>query len=155
VDPFDRAGAVDLEVRSDEAAVHLRALPDGALGGVVLTDCVERLPVGAQVQLADLAVAKVRPGGTVVVVSADPRAWERSIGEDQIDLAPGRPLRPGTWLRLLRDRGMEDVEMVEGSRPEGLAPVPKANAVLNENIELLNGLLFGPSSYAVVARKPA
>jgi hypothetical protein len=33
--------------------------------------------------------------------------------------------------------------------------VPKAHAVLNENLSRLNQALFGPTSYAVVARRPA
>lgn len=153
VDPYDRPGSARFEIREDTAAVHLRALPDGAVGGVVLSGCVERLSVGALVQLADLAVAKVAPGGTVVVVSADPTAWERALGSE-VDFAPGRPLHAASWRRLLSERGMEDVGIVNGRRPPGLKPVPRANAALSENLELLNDVLFGPSSYAVVARKP-
>lgn len=155
VDPFERPELVNLEVRDDEVLVHLRALPEGVLGGVVLSGCVDRLPVGAQVQLADLAVAKVAPGGVVVVISRDPRSWEGDDPNRLVDLAPGRPLRSETWSHLLDERGMEDVGVVEGDRPPGLQPVPQAPAVLNENIELLNARLFGPRSYAVVARRPA
>jgi hypothetical protein len=154
VDPYDRPQSARFEIREDTAAVHLRALPDGALGGVVLSGCVDRLPLGAQVQLADLAVAKTAPGGTVVVVSAEPRAWERGLAEDEVDFTPGRPLRAASWSRLLSERAMVDVAVVNGERPPVLKAVPRGHAVLNENLAVLNDELFGPSSYAVVARKP-
>jgi hypothetical protein len=156
IDPDPQPGASDAEVREDEAAVHLRALPDASLGGLVLTGCTERLPVGALVKLADLAAAKVKPGGTVVVVSRDPQDWARDLATHaDVDLSVGRPLHAGTWSKLLDERGFEDVGVVEGERPEGLRSLPKGNAVMNENIELLNDILFGPVDYAVVARRPA
>jgi hypothetical protein len=143
-----------VELREDEVAVHLHALPDGSLGGLVLSGCVDYLPVGAQVHLADLAAAKVAPGGVVVVVSRDPRSWAEGMPAWQSDLAPGRPLRSGTWAHLLESRGFADAGVVDGERPGGLEPVAGAAAGLNENFERLNERLFHPSSYAVVARRP-
>lgn len=144
----------DVEIREDDVSVHLRALPDGVLAGIVLSGCVDYLPVGAQVKLADLAAAKLAPGGTLVVIATDPRAWERQQPDWMTDLAPGRPLRAGTWRKLLDERGLEGVTVEEAPRPAGLAPVPKGNAVLNQNIEALNELLFPAASYAVVGTRP-
>lgn len=151
VDP--RAADSSIEVRDDEVAVHLRALPDEALGGVVLSGCVDRLSLGALLQLADLAVAKLALGGTVIVVGKDPKAWEREQAPLAVDLSPGRPLHAETWAHLLAERGLGNVAIEVGPRPAGLRQVPRANSALNENMAMLNDLLFGPSSYAVVARK--
>lgn len=151
VDPL--SGDTGIEVRDDEVAVHLRALPDETLGGIILSGCVDRLALGALLELADLAARKVAIGGTVVVISRDPRAWEREDPARLVDLAPGKPLRSETWRHLLAERGFEGVDVVEGERPAGLQPVPRAHKSLNDNIDLLNGLLFPPSSYAVFARK--
>lgn len=148
------AAATDIELRDDEVTVHLRALPDGALAGLVLSDVVDSLPLGGQLQLADLAVSKVAPGGTVVVISRDPRSWGRGEPDWLVDLSPGRPLHAGTWVHVLTERGFVDPAVVEGQRPEGLQPVPRGNAVLNENLELLNDVLFPPESYAVVVQRP-
>jgi hypothetical protein len=155
IDPNPQPGASDTELREDEVVVHLRALPDAALGGLVLTGCVERLPVGALVKLADLALAKVKPGGPVMVVSVDPRWWAVNVDEVNVDLAPGRPLHRATWEHLLSERGFESVEGADGERQEGLKLLPRGNAVMNENLAVLNDLLFGPAEYAVVARRPA
>ncbi|HEV7887484.1 MAG TPA: methyltransferase domain-containing protein [Acidimicrobiales bacterium] len=158
VDALVKAGVdaygVDPSTR-DEVAVHLRALPEGSLGALVLSGCVDYLPLGAQLHLADLAGAKLAPGGVVIVVSQDPRAWERAEPNRMADLAPGRPLRSETWRHLLTERGLEGVDVVEGERPTGLQAVPKAHKAMAENIERLNDMLFGPSSYAVVGIRPA
>ena len=156
VDPVERSVAAGVEVRTDDALTHLEALPDGALGGVVLTGCVERLPAGGQVELARLAAAKVAAGGVVVVVSADPRGWERSRSPVEVDLAGGRPLRSDTWCHLLRGHGLDARVATERPLPEGdaLRPVPGADPVLAANIERLNEVLFPPAAYAVVADRP-
>lgn len=149
VDPREQASP--LEIRVDEALAHLRALPDASVDGVVLAGCVDRLPAAALVHLAEHAMKAVAPGGAVVVVSADPRAWARRRPAVTVDLSPGRPLHAETWQRLLGGG-----EVVAGpAEPGGLQPVPKGHAVLNENLSRLNDALFGPTSYAVVARRPA
>jgi hypothetical protein len=104
--------------------------------------------------LADLVALKVAPGGTVIVISRDPASWQRTVSPLQVDLSPGRPLHAETWQHLLGERGLVDIEVVEGPRQHSLQPVPKGDAVLNDNIARINAALFGPSSYAVVAHRP-
>ena len=156
VDPVEQAVPAELEVRVDDVAAHLDALPDGALGGLVLSGCVDRLPVGALTELAGLAAAKVAPGGTLVVVSADPRGWERERSPVEVDLAGGRPLRAETWCHLLRTRGF-DAHLASrrmAAAADVLAPVPGADPVLAANLERLNDVLFPPTAYTVVATRP-
>jgi hypothetical protein len=151
VDTVPRAGLTH-EVREDDVVVHLKAVPDDALGAVVLSGGVDRMPLGAQLRLADLAAAKAP---VVVVIGRDPAAWARSHAPVEVDLSPGRPLHAETWRHLLAERGLVDTEVIAGPAPEGLQSVPNGDKVLNENIERLNAALFGPSTYAVVARRPA
>ena len=155
-DPVDRTPPPDLELRVDEVVPHLASLPDGALGGLVLSGCVDRLPLGTQVELAGLAAAKVAPGGGVVVLSADPRGWARVASPVEVDLAPGRPLRSETWCHLLAGRGLRARLAEEHEEPDGdaLEPVPGADPALAANLERLNRLLFPPTAYAVVATRP-
>jgi hypothetical protein len=150
VDPRERA--TDLEIRLDDALTHLRSLPEGSVAAVVLAGCVDRLPAAALVQLAERAIGAVEPGGPVIVIGTDPRAWARRRPAVVADLSPGRPLHAETWMRLLGG----NAEVVEGpAEPGALQPVPKGHAVLNDNLSRLNEALFGPTSYAVVARRPA
>lgn len=143
-----------LDVRLDEAAEHLRAVPDGALGGLVLSGCVDRLPASELVALADLAARTVAPGGLVAVLSSAPDAWGRRLSPVEADLAPGRPFHAETWQAVLGGRGFTDVVTHPGPPAAGLDAVPDENgeaAVLNRNFDRLNQELFGPTSYAVTA----
>jgi hypothetical protein len=143
-----------VDVRPEGPAEHLRVVADGALGAVVLTGCVDRLPLGAVVELADLAAAKLGAGGVLVVVSANPAAWERAVGAVAADLSAGRPLHPPTWEHLLGPRGFRDVQIHWSRPPTGLDRVPgdgEATTVMNANLARLDELLFPPGSYLVTA----
>jgi O-antigen chain-terminating methyltransferase len=78
------------------------------------------------------------------------------------DLTHERPLHPDTLRFLAAAAGFTDVQVeLLSPVPEAvrLQPVPidglppRAAAALNENLERLNGLLYGPLEYALVARR--
>lgn len=156
----ERAEAADadgLEARPVEVLEHLRALGEGALEGLIVSGCVDRLPAAAQRELADLAASRLAPGGSLAILGTSPGAWERTVGPVAADLAPGRPLHPQTWARLLEAAGFSGVELHEGPVAEGLQPVPgsdEAARALNANLERLNALLFPPATYAVLGMAP-
>lgn len=108
-DPDERlvlaAPAEVVDLRVDPAVDHLMALPATGLAGVVLSNCVDRLTAGAIVELVDVARSRLRAGGTLVVISHVPEHWGHGPQAVLADLAPGRPWRPGTWERVLADRG--------------------------------------------------
>jgi hypothetical protein len=112
VDPRgDAASLADdrgAEVRTMAAIDHLRAVPAGALGGLVLSGCVERLAVGDLVELVDLAARSLAPGAPVVLVSRAPDSPD--LDPIAVDLAPGRPLHPETWAFLFGRNSFDDVE---------------------------------------------
>lgn len=148
----DAAAAGGLDVRADEHDAHLRAVPDGALGGLVLSGCVDRLPLGALLELADEAARVLADGGHLLVCSSSPAAWARGRDPVRADLAPGRPLHPATWEHLLAERGFAAVETRLAPAAETLPAVPGTGAAadaLNANLARIAAELFGPSSYAV------
>lgn len=150
------ASRAGLDARADDALVHLRAVPDGSLGGLILSGCVDALPLGEVLEVADRAAAVLAPGAKLVVLSSGPAAWARRLDPVVADLAPGRPLHPETWRQLLEARGLTDIG-VEACDGPLLSPVDEGTpgaGVLNANIERLNRLLFEPSAYAVVATRP-
>lgn len=102
VDPDDwdpPAGAPAVDVRTDGVRDHLRALPEGALGGVVLTGVVDRWRPGALLELVGLARTRLAPGGALVVLAHTPAAW---AGAGPVaDLSEGRPWAPATWVAVL------------------------------------------------------
>lgn len=150
------ASRAGLDVRADDALVHLRALPDATLGGLILSGGIDALPLGEVLEIADRAAAVVAPGGTLVVISTGPRT---GTPDDPVvsDLAPGRPLHAQTWSHLLTARSFVDLHVTPGTSPPGAlehvpADVP-GSQTLNANIDRLNQMLFGTADYAVVARR--
>jgi hypothetical protein len=95
----------DTELRAAPLIEHLAAVPDDVLGGVVMVGLEGRLaPEGAR-RLVELAIDRVRAGGTVVVIAADPEEWRDTVGPVGADLAPGRAFVPETWAHLLAAGG--------------------------------------------------
>jgi hypothetical protein len=152
------SGLAGLDVRREGVTDHLRSLGDGALGGLVLSGCVDRGDVAAQHELAQLASTRLAPGAKVIILGSSPVAWQRALSGNpaalvEADLAPGRPLHPETWAHLLTLAGLE-VQATHVEAPKRrLEPVPgegPAAETLNANLAVLEQTLFGPESYAVV-----
>lgn len=153
----DELADAGLEIRADGVIEHLRRVPEAGLAGVVLVGCVERLPVGALVELAELAATRVAIGGRVIVVSANPAATTAGAAAVAADLAPARPLREATWVALLSERGIGELDERAGSPPNNaLQAVPGDSdvaATVNANVARLNELLFAPASYLVAGTR--
>lgn len=118
-------GAAAWRAADRGAAVHvggvaelLASLPEGSLGGLVLSGVVDRAPLDELVALVGTATARLAPGAPLVVLGTWPEAaataWSAAAG----DLLPGRPLHPETWELLLARAGYADVGRLG---PEGPA----------------------------------
>jgi hypothetical protein len=147
-----------LDVRSDDVLTHLRAIPSGALGGIVLSGAIDVLPLGSVLELAELAATKLDRGGVLAIMSSAPAAWARAVDPVAVDLAPGRPLHPQTWCHLLATTGFGPPAVHELAPEPGatLDPVPDTTPgadALNANMAKLNALLFAPTAYAVIATR--
>ncbi len=150
---LDLPSALGLDVRREDPLEHLRSVGEGSLAGLVLSGCVDHLPVREQRALADLAATRLAPGGVVMVVGTSPNRWAHSAPVIETDLAPGRPLHPETWCHLLARRGFSQIEARHGRREAGLALVPGADpgvSTLNANLARIDQALFGPASFTVV-----
>jgi O-antigen chain-terminating methyltransferase len=104
----------------------------------------------------------LRPGGLLVLETVNPRSVVGLLEVFNRDLTHERPLHPDTLSFLAAAHGFTDVR-VELRSPvdpsSRLSPIPtdglpeRAAAALNENVERLNGFLYGPLEYALVARR--
>jgi len=91
------------DVRRAELLEHLRAVPDGALGAVLMVGPPEAMsPHTVGPLVAELG----RVTHVVVIVSEAPWWWRLRLGAVEADLAPGRPLDPDTWLHAFHGVGM-------------------------------------------------
>ena len=104
-----------IEIRHDDVVEHLRAVDHEAIAGLVLAGTVDRVPVGIQLVIADLAAIVLTGGGRLALVGTDPAAWGRTTSVVDADLAPGKPLHPETWVHLLAERGFGAIETAAGT----------------------------------------
>lgn len=140
----------------------LRAEPEGSLGGVFAAQVAEHLPPPALVGLLAEAHRALRRGGLLVLETVNPRSVTGLLEVFNRDLTHERPLHPETLSFLAAAQGFTDVR-VELRSPvdpsSRLRPIPpeglpeRAADALNENVERLNGLLYGPLEYALLARR--
>jgi len=154
VDPRDDAAALaderSVEVRTVDALTHLRALPECSLGGMVLSGCVDRLPLGDLAEISRLAAGAVVDGAPLLILGVHPAGWARSRSAVALDLAPGRPLHPETWEWLLCTHGFDGVQAHPGPSPELCAV---QDDVADANFRRIGELLLGPETFAITARR--
>jgi len=103
-----------LRVEVGEVAARLTARPEGTVGGLVLSGCVDRLPTEQLGHLVGQAVRCLAPGGRLVVLGSPPDAPELTWSPAAQDLVPGRPRHAETWALLLSRAGLEAVAAPAG-----------------------------------------
>lgn len=94
-----------LDVRVDEAIDHLDVVDRRALGGVVLSGCVDELPAASLLELGEAAARAICGGGRLIILSSAPETWGSVSARVEADLAPGRPLHAETWELILLSNG--------------------------------------------------
>jgi SAM-dependent methyltransferase len=151
-----------LDVVHGDLLDFLRAEPAGSMGGVFAAQVAEHLPPPVLHGLLAEAHRVLRPGGLLVLETVNPRSVVGLLEVFNRDLTHERPLHPDTLRFLAAAHGFTDVR-VELRSPvdpsSRLSPIPtdglpeRAAVALNENVERLNGFLYGPLEYALVARR--
>jgi len=151
-----------LDVTRGDLLAFLRAEPDGTLGGVFAAQVAEHLPPPVLQQVLREAHRVLRPGGLLVLETVNPRSVVGFLEVYNRDLTHERPLHPETLSFLAAACGFTDVRVEMRSPVDPAARLqavptdglpPRAAEALNENIERLNGLLYGPQEYALLARR--
>lgn len=152
----------DLDVSEGDLLDFLRAQPEGTLGGVFASQVADHLKPAALTALLAEAHRTLRKGGLLLLEAVNPRSVVGLLEAFHRDLTHERPLHPDTLSFLAAAAGFTDVRMELRSPvpPEArLQPVPaeglpeRAGGVLNENVERLNALVYGPMDYALLARR--
>jgi O-antigen chain-terminating methyltransferase len=151
-----------LDVAEADALTHLRAQPEGGLGGILLSQVIEHLDLEQLSELVSLCAGKLAPGGALIAETVNPQSLITFAGVFYVDLTHTRPVHPEAARFLWRWAGLGDVQILYLSplAPEQqLEPLPggpggaDSTGAFNRNVARLNQLLFGPQDYAVVGRK--
>jgi SAM-dependent methyltransferase len=151
-----------LDVVSGDLVDFLRTEKAGALGGVFAAQVAEHLPPPILQAMIAEAHRVLRPGGLLLLETVNPRSVVGLLEVFNRDLTHQRPLHPDTLSFLAAAVGFTDVRVEMRTPVEAsarLQPVPaeglpeRTAAVLNENLERLNALIYGPLEYALYARR--
>ena len=141
-----------LPVEQADAAAYLDGLADGSLGAIFMGQLVEHLPPPTLVRVLALAVAKLRAGGLLIAETINPLS-PIALRNYFADLTHAQPLVPETLELLARQVGFVETELRFLNEPAERLAEP-ADPVIAGNVRRLNGLLFGPLDYALLARTP-
>lgn len=131
-----------LDVEQADLLDALERTADSSLGGVFAGQVVEHLPPATLGRFLELAHAKLRAGGVLVLETINPLS-PLALRNYFADLTHAQPLVPETLALLARNAGFTTLEtryLTEPARPEGLDPS-------------VAEILFAPLDYAIVARR--
>jgi O-antigen chain-terminating methyltransferase len=151
-----------LDVVQGDLVDFLRAEAEGSLGAVLAIQVAEHLPPPVLQSMLQEAHRVLRPGGLLVLETVNPRSVIGFLEVFNRDLTHERPLHPDTLRFLVAAAGFGDVRVelrspvepdakLQSIPADGL-PAPAAQ-VLNENVDRLNALVYGPREYALLARR--
>lgn len=156
-----------LRAHHEDLFVHLRALPDGSLGGVFAGQVIEHLNVSQQVEFSRLAFQKIRPGGRLVMETINPSCLTVFSGAFYADPTHVKPVHPAAMRFFFEEAGFVDCDQyylnpvpdeaklenvpVDDDTPDSLR---RTIGVLNANFAKLNSVLHTHSDYAIAATRP-
>ena len=157
IDPVlvEEGRAAGFEISRGDGVLHLAAVPDGSLGGIVLLQVVEHLTPQQVVDLVAVARHKLRGGGLMVVETVNPQSLYTFAHSFYLDPTHANPVHPAYLKFLFEQSGWKDVAIEWRSPPPAddvLAVEEGATETAAANVVRLNQLLFAPQDYALVAR---
>ena len=149
-----------VEVHEVLGAAYLRGVDDDSLQAVVAFHVAEHLQVDDLIELMELAAAKLRPGGVLVLETPNPVAFWTLHNSYVLDPTHVWPLHPELLRFLAEGAGFKEVDLrfYAPADSHWVAPLaaddapPALRAELDAVFSRLNGQLFGPQDYALVAR---
>ena len=145
-------------VGQDDPIQALRDATAGSLGAVLCVHVVERLELDALLELLELTATRLRAGGVFIAETPNPASLAVLSGSSAHDPTPTRLLHPSVLAFLCERAGFDTVELRYFAQSFDALPLITADDApqwveqINESLTKLNGLLFGPQEYAVVAR---
>jgi O-antigen chain-terminating methyltransferase len=155
IDPrlVEFAKARGLKVDQADGIEWLASEVDGSLGGLVTIQVVEHLSAQQVADLVKLAAEKLRPQGKAIVETVNPQSLYVFAHSFYVDPSHMHPVHPGYLSFLFREAGFSGVRIEWRSDPSAEEMLQRIHddGVMDENIERINRVLFGPQDYALIA----
>jgi SAM-dependent methyltransferase len=152
-----RAASRGLDVRTENGLDHLRAVGERTLSAVTAFHVAEHLPLDVLIELIDLSLRALKPGGRLILETPNPA--NLAVGSSTFWLDPThlRPLPSDLLSFLVESRGFTDVEvrpLVRGELPINAAGVDAAaDPVLTQLVNVVNHHLGAAADYAVLGTR--
>lgn len=149
---------IDPEARQQDAIQALRDASAESLGAVVCLHVVERLELDGLLELLELAATRLRGGGVFIAETPNPASLVVLGNVSAHDPVTTRLLHPSVLVFLCERAGFDTVELRYFAPSVEELPLITADDApqwvdqINDSFARLNGVLFGPQEYAVVAR---
>jgi len=157
-----------IEVHEELAGDWLRSVPDHSLGSIITTHVLEHLQLDDLIEVLELAVTKLRPGGVFISETPNPASLIVLGNSYLLDPTHVRPLHPSLLSFLCETAGFRAVRLEFFSPATGYhlpridlsdqADVPgwatELSSAVDQGFARLNDVLFGPQDYAVIASTP-
>ena len=154
-----------LNVDQSDAIAYLEKVEDKSLDGIFIDQVAEHLEPENLFRLLALCYQKLKYGYYIVVETVNPLSFV-SFVNFYIDLTHKKPLHPQTLEFLISTVGFRENEkkffspVSDESRlkkipaPSGSDVSERVNVdIYNNNIDMLNSVLFGALDYAVIGKK--
>ena len=157
-DFVDQCQERGLKVVLADACDHLAGLVERSVSAVTAFHLVEHVGIDRLVQLIDLAVRALEPGGLLIFETPNPDNLVVGSSSFYLDPSHRRPIPPALLAFLLEARGLADVEVrLLHPNSAGNLTTPATTAPWSDDlaplVEALNTRFFGPQDYAVIGRR--
>ncbi len=145
------------DVRPGDAIEYLKGLSEGELGAVTAFHLVEHIDVDSLIELLDLALRALRPGGLLILETPDPENLIVGASNFYLDPTHRHPLPPPLLSFLVRSRGFTGVEVREMKREARIDDAIDADSPWAEDLgrmwDFVRSRIAGPEDYAVLAHR--
>ena len=155
--------AAGLDVVRGDLVRYLESMESASAGGVFAAQVAEHLPPAVLQALLSQTHRVLKSGGLLILETVNPRSVTGLLEVFNRDLTHEKPLHPETLSFLAAAAGFTDVRVEMRSpvaplsqlrRLAGTTALPESVVeTFNENVDRLNGLLYGPLEYALYARR--
>ena len=137
---------------------YLESCIDNSLGGIIALQVIEHLQPYELTKFISLAYKKIDIDGVIILETLNPQSLIIFSSSYYKDLTHIQPLHPATIQFLLKSVGFVDCKIEYSSYIKDKGKLKKleeseSNQTINENIDTLNNLLFGPQDYAAIGTK--
>jgi O-antigen chain-terminating methyltransferase len=150
--------AAGLDARLDDAVHHLSSIPKGSLGAVTAIHVVEHVGITALIEIIDLSLQALRPGGLLIFETPNPANVLVGANTFYLDPTHDHPIPSALLEFFVSIRGFTDSVILPLKRstdffdPSDPGAGEWANGI-TRFAQYLTEELIGAEDYAVIARR--